>query len=50
MTKAVYPMLCHTQDDDELYETDPYEYVRRGHGKERAGDWNESKFSKGHSH
>ncbi|XP_064634569.1 importin-7-like [Lineus longissimus] len=26
--KVLFPIMCHTEKDDELWETDPYEYIR----------------------
>eukprot|EP00732_Lithocolla_globosa_P000792 Lithocolla_globosa_v1_NODE_305_length_4584_cov_10.581365.p1 type:complete len:1026 gc:universal NODE_305_length_4584_cov_10.581365:1203-4280(+) len=28
VSDVIFPLLCHTAEDDELWETDPYEYVR----------------------
>lgn len=32
VASAVFPVMCHSEEDEELYESDPYEYVRRAHG------------------
>jgi hypothetical protein len=32
VASAVFPVMCHSEEEEELYESDPYEYVRRAHG------------------
>ena len=31
--QVVFPLLCHTDDDEELWNEDPYEYIRMKFGK-----------------
>ena len=30
--QVVFPLLCHTDDDEELWNEDPYEYIRMKFG------------------
>ena len=32
ITEFVFPLVCYTDHDEELWETDPYEYVRSKYG------------------
>lgn len=32
ISEALFPMLCHSDDDQELWEADPIEYIRTKYG------------------
>lgn len=32
---VVFPLMCYTDSDDELWQEDPYEYIRMKFGKQR---------------
>ena len=32
-TDIVYPLMCHSKEDDELWDSDPYEYIRMKFGE-----------------
>ena len=31
--KVVFPLLCHSDEDEELWKEDPYEYIRMKFGE-----------------
>ena len=32
--EVVFPLMCYTDEDDELWQEDPYEFIRVKYGKE----------------
>lgn len=42
---VVFPLMCYTDSDQELWEEDPYEYIRMKFGKHHSCFWQSEKYS-----